>query len=69
MCGIKASGVVKDFYPNGVIRMEGTFLDGIPTSDIRFYNIKGRLVSKQIYKSGHYIDTKLYHNKDKTDYY
>ncbi len=68
-CGKKASGVVKDYYPNGMIRMEGTFLDGIPTSDIKYYNIKGRFVKKQIYRSGHYIDTKFYHDRDKTDYY
>lgn len=68
-CGLKASGIVKDFYPNGAIRMEGTFLNGIPISDIRFYNINGELVKKEIYKSGKYIDSKFYHNKDKSDSY
>jgi hypothetical protein len=68
-CNLKANGIVKDVYKNGVIRMEGNFLHGIPISDIKFYDINGNLVKKDIYKSGNYISTKFYQNKDNSEFF
>jgi hypothetical protein len=68
-CGSRASGLIKDYYQNGVIRMEGSFLNGVPKSDIKYYNVNGRLVKKEIYRSGQFIELKFYNKQDKIDYY
>jgi hypothetical protein len=59
-CKLRANGLITDYYENGNVRMKGSFSNGIPISDILFYNFDGKLVKQEIYQSGLYKKTKFY---------
>jgi hypothetical protein len=51
-CNSRCDGVIEEVDSNGVIRAKGKFKKGIPASNIKFFDKKGNLESKWIYKNG-----------------
>lgn len=46
------SGEAKEFYPNGSVKMEAYFKNGIPQGTVRTYDKQGRLIAEEEYKNG-----------------
>ena len=46
------SGEAKEFYPNGSVKMEAYFQNGIPQGTVKTYDKQGRLISLEEYKNG-----------------
>ena len=46
------SGEAKEFYPNGSVKMEAFFKNGIPQGTVKTYDKQGRLIASEEYKNG-----------------
>lgn len=48
LCGEPANGKIKDIYKNNILRLKGTFLNGLPIDSVSVYNAKSKLVKLEI---------------------
>lgn len=46
------SGEAKEFYPNGSVKREVSFKNGLPCGTVKTYDKEGRLISQEEYKDG-----------------
>lgn len=46
------SGDAKEFYPNGSVKREAYFKNGLPCGTVKTYDKEGRLISQEEYKNG-----------------
>ncbi|MGN0023299.1 MAG: toxin-antitoxin system YwqK family antitoxin [Elusimicrobiaceae bacterium] len=46
------SGEAKEFYPNGNVKREASFKNGLPCGSVKTYDKEGRLISQEEYKNG-----------------
>lgn len=46
------SGEAKEFYPNGSVKIEASFKNGLPYGTVKTYDKEGRLISQEEYKNG-----------------
>ena len=51
-CGEKCNGSIIDYYPNGQIRIMGTFKAGQPIDTINEYYLNGNLLSRRYFPKG-----------------
>jgi len=59
-CDQEASGEITELDANGTTRATGTFKNGVPTSNIRFFDQNGELIKKEVYRNGNFVRTKKY---------
>lgn len=50
--GQALTGSAKEFYPNGSLKREAFFKNGMPEDSVKIYDIDGRLSATEIYKNG-----------------
>ena len=50
--GKALTGSAKEFYPNGSLKREAFFKDGMPEGSVKIYDIDGRLSATENYKNG-----------------
>jgi hypothetical protein len=48
LCGEPANGKIKDVYKNNILRLKGTFLNGLPIDSVCVYSSKSKLVKLDI---------------------
>lgn len=46
------SGEAKELYPNGSVKTEASFKNGLPCGEVKAYDKEGRLISCEEYKNG-----------------
>ena len=51
-CKELCNGTVKEVDPNGVTRFKGRFRNGIPISNLKYYNKSGELIRTEVYRKG-----------------
>lgn len=61
-CDQQADGEIVELDVNGTTRATGTFNNGIPISNIKFFDRNGKLIKKEIYRNGNLVRTKNYQN-------
>lgn len=54
-CNSICDGVIEEVDSNGIIRAKGKFKKGVPISNIRFFDKRGNVESKWIYRNGNLI--------------
>jgi hypothetical protein len=59
-CNTLANGSIIDYHYNGCVRMQGTFNNGVPTSNVRIYNYDGKLIEEQVFRNGNYVKTRFF---------
>lgn len=50
--GKALTGSAKEFYPNGSLKREAFFKNGVPEGSVKIYDIDGRLSATENYKNG-----------------
>ena len=50
--GEALTGLAKEFYPNGSLKREAFFKNGLPEGNAKTYDIEGRLTAVEHYKNG-----------------
>ncbi|NMM47649.1 toxin-antitoxin system YwqK family antitoxin [Marinigracilibium pacificum] len=51
-CGELCNGTIEEIDTNGIIRFKGQFSNGIPTSNLKYYNSTGHLFRTEVYVNG-----------------
>lgn len=57
-CESPCSGEIKEIDANGTLRAHGKFKDGSPIKNIKYFDKKGKLKEKWIYRNGNLITIK-----------
>ena len=51
-CEALCNGLIEDFDQNGVLRFKGWFKNGIPVTNLKYYDKEGKLTQTHVYEHG-----------------
>ena len=58
-CDEKCNGIQKDYYNNGILRLEGEFENGLPLGEIKLYYPNGKIQEIRIYNKNGFLRRKI----------